>query len=233
MSCLPSMRHRHPGPELMDLPDCDETLLLRTVRQFKLLNRLFSAQRRLLKRHVLKAMRRDTGRTWTVLDIGAGGGDLDAWLAMKARRMGMRIEITALDLDERLLPLLRETVAPWPEVKVVQGDAQHIRSLGGFDFVVCNHFLHHFANADAMFLVMEANAIARVGILLNDLRRSRLAYLGYSLFTALFVRRSFAFADGRLSIRRGFTFGEMEVMAGPEMRARRAFPARLYLTRRT
>jgi hypothetical protein len=63
--------------------------------------------------------------------------------------------------------------------------------------------------------VFEALKRARVGILLNDLARSPWGYLGYTIFTGLLLHRSFAFHDGRLSIRRGFTLREFQEILGP------------------
>jgi hypothetical protein len=39
---------------------------------------------------------------------------------------------------------------------------------------------------------------------MNDLKRSNLAYLGFTIFSGLLTHRSYHFHDGRLSIKRGF-----------------------------
>jgi hypothetical protein len=71
---------------------------------------------------------------------------------------------------------------------------------------------------------------------LNDLRRSAWALAAYSAFS-FFLPQSFAFYDGRLSIRRGFLEPELrEVLTRhlptAPVRIIRAFPARLMLYRR-
>jgi hypothetical protein len=45
---------------------------------------------------------------------------------------------------------------------------------------------------------------------LNDILRSHLGYLGYTLFTGILMHNSFAFYDGRLSIKKGFTYKELD-----------------------
>lgn len=54
--------------------------------------------------------------TDTVLEIGPGLGSLTRYLAVSAR------EVVAVELDEDLLPLLKAVLAPYPNVRLVQGD---------------------------------------------------------------------------------------------------------------
>jgi 16S rRNA (adenine1518-N6/adenine1519-N6)-dimethyltransferase len=51
-----------------------------------------------------------------VLEIGPGIGALTQWLGKTAKK------VLAVEIDSRLLPLLRETLAPFPQVEVVHGD---------------------------------------------------------------------------------------------------------------
>ena len=51
-----------------------------------------------------------------VLEIGPGLGNLTRHLALAAH------SVTAVELDQRLLPILNSTIAPYPNVRLVQGD---------------------------------------------------------------------------------------------------------------
>jgi 16S rRNA (adenine1518-N6/adenine1519-N6)-dimethyltransferase len=55
-----------------------------------------------------------------VWEVGPGLGTLTRELARRARR------VVAVELDARLLPVLAETLAPWPHVEVVHADALRI-----------------------------------------------------------------------------------------------------------
>ncbi len=52
----------------------------------------------------------------TILEIGPGLGSLTRYLAAAARH------VTAVELDERLLPALGQVLAPFHNVRIVQGD---------------------------------------------------------------------------------------------------------------
>ena len=213
MKLVPNLSTRLHTHELMDESDADEERLRRTIGQFGVLNALFSRSRFLMRRYFFSVMEAEPGRAWTLLDIGAGGCDLDRWFVTRARRKGIRVSVTAVDHDARIVPWAREACAAFPEITVLEGDALEIDRLGRFDFVFSNHTLHHLGDPDIERVLELVSRSAARAVVLNDLARSIWAYIGYSIFTGLFVHRSFAFYDGRLSIRRGFAREELEAMA--------------------
>ncbi|MEA4907732.1 MAG: 16S rRNA (adenine(1518)-N(6)/adenine(1519)-N(6))-dimethyltransferase RsmA [Anaerolineaceae bacterium] len=52
----------------------------------------------------------------TVLEIGPGLGSLTRFLAQAAQR------VVAVELDQHLIPLLSQVLAPWPNVEIIHGD---------------------------------------------------------------------------------------------------------------
>ena len=217
----------------MDRSDADPKRLKKTIEQFTLLNRLFSSAVPLFKKVVLPLLRADPDREWTFLDFGSGGGDIDRAIVRLCRRRGLKVKITALDLDPRVLPWAIELCRGFPEITPVTGSVFDLGALGEFDFILSNHTLHHFDYPQVRRAVELCLTHARKGFLLNDLRRSFWAYVGYTIFTGLFIHGSLAFYDGRLSIRRGFTIPELEKeLAGLSrpVAIGRASPARVYLS---
>jgi len=203
------MTDRSYEPELMDDPQCDQKKLVRTVKQFKLINRLFSRSHSLLKKLCLADMT-DPVKTYRFLDIGAGGADLAIWLAKQCRKKEIQIEIVCLDYDPIIAAFARRAVADFPEISVVEGSAFDLEPLGTFDFVFTNHFLHHLTFDQIRIVIAQIDLVCTKRSILNDLKRSSMGYLGYSLVAGLFFRNSFAFYDGRLSILRGFTERELQ-----------------------
>ena len=202
---IPDMRLRNTSDkEKLELADSDMNLFRRTIRQFKLINYLLSASSRLMREHFFTIMEQDPKRFYTLLDVGAGGCDIAIRAAREARRRGLKLNITALDNDARILPIAYQAIREYPEIRIVEGNALELSRLGSFDFVFSNHFLHHLAWEDIKIFLETIIAQTRLAFVMNDLKRSNWAYLGFTIFSGLLTRRSFHFYDGRLSIRRGF-----------------------------
>lgn len=202
---FPDMRLRNTSDkERLECADVELKRFRRTIRQFKLINYLFSGSRRLLREHFFSIMEREPDRVYTLLDVGAGGCDIAMWAALEARRRGLKLNITALDNDMRTLPIASQAIRNYPEIRIVEGSALELNRLGPFDFVFSNHLLHHLAWDDIRIFLDGVIARTRIAFVMNDLKRSNWAYLGFTLFSGVVTRGSYHFYDGRLSIRRGF-----------------------------
>ena len=196
--------------ELMDDPAADESRLLATVEQFGAINRLVSRSRTLISRYILDDAARRGLVEYTVLDLGAGGCDIAEWLVDAAKRRGQRPHAICLDSDPRIAAYARRRVAGNDLLEVVEAAAEDLSRLGPVDYIFANHFLHHLDDEEIVRLLPAVSSAARNAFVLNDLKRSRLSYAGFTVLAALLFRKSFALRDGRLSIRRGFRRGELE-----------------------
>jgi 16S rRNA (adenine1518-N6/adenine1519-N6)-dimethyltransferase len=86
----------------------------------------------------------------TVLEIGPGVGSLTRYLAAAARR------VIAVELDERLLALLRETLAGVPNVELVHGDILKLDPgglAGGGEYIVAANIPYNITSAVIRHLV--------------------------------------------------------------------------------
>ncbi|HJZ48523.1 MAG TPA: methyltransferase domain-containing protein, partial [Roseiflexaceae bacterium] len=79
------------------------------------------------------------------------------------------------------------------------------------DFVTCSLALHHFDPPAAVALLRELCRVARRGLIVNDLRRDRLAYWGAQLL-ALGPWHAMARHDGPLSVLRAYTLDEARAL---------------------
>lgn len=198
--------------ELMDDPDCDAEGLRRTYRQFVVVNRLVSGWRGVYVRRLRPLL--SAGRTTTLLDIGSGGGDVPRALARWAAKDGLRLDVTAIDPDDRatayarsLPPVAGVTFRPCFSSDLVREGAR-------FDVVTSNHVLHHLDPDQTAGLLADSTVLARRLVVHDDIARSPLAALGYWVGTLPLHRRgrpdaSFVRDDGLLSIRRSYRPDEL------------------------
>lgn len=220
--------------EQMDRPDCDPDKLDRTYAQFGLVNAVVSGWRRTYTTLLRPAFSPDGVNT--LLDIGSGGGDLPRTLARWAQLDGLRLEITAVDPDERahayaaaLPPLRGVTFRRALSSELV---AEH----AVFDAVVSNHVLHHLDTAELDGLLEDTEHLTRHIAVHSDIARHP---VGYALFSAgtLPLPGSYIREDGLTSIRRSYTPGELRravaARSGWEVRTAKPFINLLVLDQRS
>ena len=77
-----------------------------------------------------------------------------------------------------------------------------------YDIALCSLFLHHFTDDYIVKMLKVMNNSAAIGIVINDLERSKLAYLLFDIVTRILGASKMICFDGKLSIRRSFTKNE-------------------------
>jgi hypothetical protein len=196
----------------MDRPDCSEDQLFRTLDQFEPVNRLFSRYRTLLRRHVLADMMQHPDHSHRMVDLGAGGCDIDRWLVDQCRKRKLTLSVTAIEYDHRVARYARSACRDYPEIEVIEQDIRDSLPVDKSDYVFANHLLHHLSDDACATLIHRLDQVGPRRYLLSDIIRSPWASLGYALSTAPFFHNSFIVSDGLASIRRGFTLKELQAL---------------------
>jgi 2-polyprenyl-3-methyl-5-hydroxy-6-metoxy-1,4-benzoquinol methylase len=211
--------------ELMDRPDCNPQLLSNTYRYFRQINRFLSGWDVVFHEYILPYVQQHGyQKTYKLLDIGYGGGDIPIMLKKLAASQDIRLQITAIDTDPRAL----EYVQQLPE-SLTKGitfrctDEQQLldeAQAGTYDFVVSNHLVHHLEGDTLRNLLRRSADLCRGYVLFNDLCRSDIAWTLFNGLTLFAFRDSFIRPDGLLSIRRSYTPDELHdiLPAGYEVR---------------
>lgn len=226
--------------ELMDNPETDLVRLERTLRQFSLVNRLLSRMHGLVRHFLLRDMLEQAAadardRLFSVLDVGAGACDIPLALVHAAHSAGIRIHVTCIDHDPRVISYARRAVRDQSAVSVVEGSAFDLDD--EYDYIMGNHFLHHLKDKEITRFLDTAYHACRRRLLINDLLRSYWSLAGFAVFSAVLLPRSFSSHDGAISIRKGFRPEELKqlVDAGSwrssraDVQVKRAIPGRVYL----
>lgn len=196
---------RRRGEEWLDDPQgVPDELVLRELRDVARANALFGGRRAVLGE--LDALfRARCGGTVTLLDVGAGIGDIAAGAAHLARRRGVTLRTVGLELSECLA---RECARRASHALCADAFRLPFRD-GAVDVVVASQFLHHFEGDDAARLLREMHRVAGRLVVVSDLRRSWLAVAGIWLASFPLGFHHTSREDGMLSVLRGFTRDEL------------------------
>ena len=198
---------RTTAPEILDDPDVDPRLRERSHRDVERSNVLLGGRRAVMLalRPLFDDFRKSGAPHATLLDIGTGLADLP-WRAREiARRRGVALSTIALDGAFTLISAARHRVN-----EPVCGNALTLpfadRSV---DFVLCSQVLHHFDDEQGVRLIAELDRVARRRVIVSDLRRSWIAAAGWTVAAFALGFHPITRHDGRLSVLRGFTDGEL------------------------
>jgi hypothetical protein len=82
------------------------------------------------------------------------------------------------------------------------------------DLVLVSQVLHHLAPASAVRLLRDCDRLARIGVVVADLRRARLAGTLFRLGGRLLRFDPVTLVDGVTSIQRGYEIGELRTLLG-------------------
>lgn len=139
----------------------------------------------------------------TILDVGAGGGDVVAHLKQKLE--GRKVRFLAVEPH----PVAARVCAASGLITLrAEGARLPLRS-GAVDVAVASQVLHHLDRAAIPEFLRELSRVARIGVVIADLVRSRLAAFGFPFLARLMGLHPVTGADGVISLHRGFTRGEL------------------------
>lgn len=199
--------------ELLDRLDNSAAEIEGSLRDLELLNRCFGGLRTILL-HLSRLIEQRPGAPFTVLDIATGAADVPRAICRRARRRGLAVEIEAVDRSDRAVAIATAWSTRYPEIRLRQAEVPPLSYPDrSFDYVIASLFLHHLTEAQAISLLREMHRVARYGLIVNDLRRSRPARFLTTLATHVLSRNRLTRHDGPVSILRGFRPEELQRMA--------------------
>ena len=216
--------------ELMDDHQCDLRTLYNTYHHFKYINPVVSRWKHVYKRYLLPLMT-DKSHRYTILDVGFGGGDISLKLLEWAKQDGVHIKITAIELEPRAITYAQKHLDVDPDsIDFVCVSTRDLVAQGRrFDFVISNHVLHHLHREDVQALLLDAELLATLGVVFNDLYRSAIAYYVFKVATSPVFGDNFIVHDGLVSIRRSFTTQELKAIAPGHWQVKNLLPYRILL----
>ena len=212
--------------ELMDDPALPPATYQAVLRDLASVNRVTLAHRPTLNflHHALKGR-----RSFTLLDVGFGQGDMLRAIARWAASRGIEAKLTGIDLNPGSAPAARAATDAALGIDYRTGDYRDLET--GFDFVVSSLVAHHMSHDQLLGFLRFMDSSVGTGWFINDLHRHAFSYYGYPLLAQLMGWHPIVQMDGQTSIARSFRPAEWHALLAEAgisgARIQRFFPFRL------
>ena len=200
------LSHAH---ELLDGP-LDATTLAGNLRDLARVNRWLGGAR-LSIRMIADLAGAAGDRSMRILDVGTGGADIP--LALLASWHGLpRPSVVAIDARPEILAaarLVHPALDRTPEIALEVADGRALPYPDGtFDLAHASLVMHHLEPDEAVALLRELRRVGEA-VVVNDLDRTRIDWLGAWLVAHALTRNRYTRNDAPLSVRRAYTAREM------------------------
>jgi Methyltransferase domain len=188
-------------PELMD-GDCSYEEFRDCLRSLEQVNRWLAGYRPTLA--WLERLPREADTPVHIVDVGSGGGDLLRQIAAWARRRGVAVQLTGIDLNPYATLAAAESTRKALGITWVTGDALEYRPKVPVDIVVSSLMTHHLEDEEIIEQLRWMQATAQLGWFINDLERSEWACRVFKWVSGLVGWHRFVRHDGPVSFKRAF-----------------------------
>ena len=210
MDLFISTKQRTDKEELMDDFSIGGDLLRDTLDKLENINRWLGGNKvtlnglkKLLKNHPKE-------QEVSIVDIGCGHGDILRDVAKFGRKNGYRMNLLGVDANPTAIQYAIELSAEYPEVHFKTEDIfSETFQKRQFDVILATLFLHHFKETQLITFLSNSLQQTKIGILVNDLYRHKLAYYLF-LLLSLFIKNKMIIEDGLTSVLRGFKRKDLE-----------------------
>lgn len=197
------------GAELLDDPAADPAQVASSLRHIARANRWFGGRSAAVwgARRLVAGL--PLGRPLLLLDIGTGTGDLPEAICRSLERTGRSVQ--AIGLERSPVAARLASGGGLPAILADAG-ALPVRRRG-VDIILLSQVIHHLASEAVVELFREVTALARVGVIVAELRRSEAAVAAFRFGSAALRFDEVTRADGITSLRRGYHAGELRDLA--------------------
>ena len=193
-------KHRSEKKELLDNEHIPSDDLVINLKELDFINHWlggyhisFAALKKVLSKN----------QTYTLVDIGSGGGDTLKRISDWSKKSGRDIRLVGVDIKPVCIEYAMQNTESLG-IKFVCDDYRNVgQHIPQIDILHASLFCHHLPESDLIALVRFAINMNSV-LIINDLERNPLAYFFIKWLTALFSNSYLVKNDAPLSVLRGF-----------------------------
>jgi ubiquinone/menaquinone biosynthesis C-methylase UbiE len=137
---------RETKPERIDTGDYTDEEYNTFLREIRFINQRLG-DRSALEKSLLSDISKQDIKEFSVLDVGAGSGELLSVIADFARESGRQCKLVGLDLNELSSLEIAKEAENYSEMHALRGDAFRLPfDDGAFDYAICSLFTHHLTD---------------------------------------------------------------------------------------
>ncbi|TDD74897.1 methyltransferase domain-containing protein [Flavobacterium caseinilyticum] len=202
---LINTQYRTDQPETMDDFAMEGEILRDALDKIARINQLLGGNQ-LTLRGVHKLIENISKTTAiTIVDVGCGNGDMLRTLADYGLKNNLNFQLIGIDANNFTVNHAEHLSQNYPNITYQCEDIfdKSFEELK-YDIVLCTLTLHHFKDNEIIHLLNIFNANAKIGIVINDLHRSAIAYRLFQALCFVFRLNAMSRDDGLISILRGF-----------------------------
>lgn len=207
-----NLHERATGHEIMDDLNCHGDVVAQTLRELDFINRWLGGNAITLQ-GIFKVIEQSKQKKLRIADMGCGSGELLQLIYQRALRQRYQVELVGIDANPHIVRYASERVAP---ASPITFQSKNVLSPSfqqeTFDIITATLFTHHFTDDELVALLKNWAQQARLAVVINDLHRHFLAYHSIRLLTWLFSKSAMVKYDAPLSVRKGFTRKELEMI---------------------
>ena len=145
-----------------------------------------------------------------IVDVGCGNGDMLRTLADFGLKNNLKFRLIGIDANNFTIDHAQKLSEKYSNISYRYQDIfdKPFEELK-YDIVLCTLTLHHFKENEIIHLLNVFNANSTIGIVINDLQRSVIAYRLFQALCLVFCLNKISREDGLISILRGFKKEEL------------------------
>jgi SAM-dependent methyltransferase len=189
----------------MDDPHLDTLMLQEVYADINRVN-LFLHGFSLSLRAIERIIKENPKKSYTILDMGCGDGAMLGKVAAHFKNKPVALDLIGIDLNAKSIALAKENLQGNANIRFFEQDilAPESRNLQ-CDILLCTLTMHHFDSDTIPIFLNQFIKLSRLGIVINDLHRSKVSFFLFKLFSLIFIKTPIAKHDGLVSIKSAFT----------------------------